>query len=390
MGRLNNISDIDEGSVTIIGFFVIVMLILSLLSVFTKQRHTQTIFTLGILGTFIGITWGLLEFDTNNIENSIPQLLSGLKASFVTSIAGMILVVLIEIIKGKSTKSHKSGLDGVYDVLDKIHFFQVKSIGQIIENQKKNNKTFENLDDFSDLLFRSLKAIENVIQDGNVKTKNGFDGVDVQLKKISKDISEGASEAIVNALQSSMDDFNKNLNKHFGENFKQLNESCAKMIKWQEEYKNQIDDGMRHLKENIRILESLSGSSERALRNSEESIRVGQRVEELILGCNGHIESMKVLLEGYRKISNEAHGTVKQVGDDLRNLNGSLDSTRENVQGLFKNQSEAIQSMSEGARRVANEVGHSLGESLNRLNAELTRLTEQFVEAYGEFIPRQK
>lgn len=46
--------------------------------------------TLGVLGTFYGITDGLLGFDTSNIDASIPELLDGLKTAFFTSLAGMI------------------------------------------------------------------------------------------------------------------------------------------------------------------------------------------------------------------------------------------------------------------------------------------------------------
>ncbi len=53
--------------------------------------------SLGILGTFTGITVGLgnFSFETRQaIDQSIPQLLGGLKMAFVTSIAGMTLSLL--------------------------------------------------------------------------------------------------------------------------------------------------------------------------------------------------------------------------------------------------------------------------------------------------------
>ena len=43
--------------------------------------------TLGVLGTFAGITWGLYNFNTSNINESIPTLLEGLKTAFFTSLA---------------------------------------------------------------------------------------------------------------------------------------------------------------------------------------------------------------------------------------------------------------------------------------------------------------
>lgn len=45
--------------------------------------------TLGVLGTFYGITSGLLGFDTADLDKSIPVLLEGLKTAFFTSLLGM-------------------------------------------------------------------------------------------------------------------------------------------------------------------------------------------------------------------------------------------------------------------------------------------------------------
>lgn len=50
---------------------------------------------LGILGTFIGIIIGLLNFNTESIDTSIPVLLGGLKTAFITSIVGMFFVHFI-------------------------------------------------------------------------------------------------------------------------------------------------------------------------------------------------------------------------------------------------------------------------------------------------------
>lgn len=46
--------------------------------------------TLGVLGTFIGITRGLINFDSSDLDTSIPLLLEGLKTAFFTSLVGMI------------------------------------------------------------------------------------------------------------------------------------------------------------------------------------------------------------------------------------------------------------------------------------------------------------
>ncbi|MEE9240802.1 MAG: hypothetical protein V3U53_06405 [bacterium] len=55
---------------------------------FTKNA-TTSMTTIGVLGTFLGIYLGLLEFDVKDIDGSIPPLLDGLKLAFITSILGM-------------------------------------------------------------------------------------------------------------------------------------------------------------------------------------------------------------------------------------------------------------------------------------------------------------
>lgn len=73
---------------------ILACFVICLVSGFWKRsalRFSQSATTvLGILGTFIGIGLGLIEFDTNNIEQSVPPLLEGLKTAFLTSIFGIL------------------------------------------------------------------------------------------------------------------------------------------------------------------------------------------------------------------------------------------------------------------------------------------------------------
>lgn len=44
---------------------------------------------LGILGTFVGIFFGLYRFEVGDLYGSIPRLLEGMKLAFTTSVAGL-------------------------------------------------------------------------------------------------------------------------------------------------------------------------------------------------------------------------------------------------------------------------------------------------------------
>lgn len=56
---------------------------------FPLVHGPEILTTLGIAGCFLGIALGLLNFDSNNVQLSIPSLLSGVKSAFRSSIAGV-------------------------------------------------------------------------------------------------------------------------------------------------------------------------------------------------------------------------------------------------------------------------------------------------------------
>ncbi len=47
------------------------------------EQIPSFISTLGVLGTFLGITIGLWDFETSDLDHSIPLLLNGLKTAFL-------------------------------------------------------------------------------------------------------------------------------------------------------------------------------------------------------------------------------------------------------------------------------------------------------------------
>lgn len=47
------------------------------------ENIPSIISTLGVLGTFYGITTGLIYFNSDDLDTSIPELLDGLKTAFL-------------------------------------------------------------------------------------------------------------------------------------------------------------------------------------------------------------------------------------------------------------------------------------------------------------------
>ncbi len=73
--------------------------------------------TTGILLTFFGIWQGLLGFDVQNMDSSLPTLVEGLKVAFGSSLTGLTTSLLINLLFVKSKDDVESSLEKTVEAL---------------------------------------------------------------------------------------------------------------------------------------------------------------------------------------------------------------------------------------------------------------------------------
>ncbi|MDY5615376.1 MAG: hypothetical protein SPF34_00460, partial [Helicobacter sp.] len=219
--------------------FTIVMLGLALWDFLSygKQKHRDfksIIMSAGVLGTFVGIFIGLQDFNVNEIENSVPFLLEGLKTAFYTSILGMSLAILLAIVqKGKAVKSDFENMMDYFS-LQASKLDDLKYLRTIVDQNLK-------LQDFQEKY--RLAQEENFL-----KISKHFDATNHTLKEAMQYLVQGASKELISALESVIRDFNQKITDQFGDNFKELNAAVLQMILWQENYKNTLEGLDENLK----------------------------------------------------------------------------------------------------------------------------------------------
>ena len=355
----------DLASLSIFSICAIVMVFLFVLP--SRHSHRQTILTIGVLGTFIGIAWGLLNFDfkPGEIEKSIENLLAGLKTAFFTSIWGMFLVVIINLFaKGKRTGN--APLDLVVQAIELSSDKICKEIGQMIN---RNVQEIKNLHDTTKTSsHETVQSIRETSQENQNNLIEGFREINSSLSKVVKEISKGASDTIIQALEQTLQTFNESLKKHFGDNFNKLNEACSQMIQWQEQYKGQVGEATEHLRF---VGETLSGQSEihEMMRsNIKESNMLLERVEK-------HIEVMNKLLKDHEGLPDRVSNTISSVKEEFEDISEKMGEFSKTIQDGLKTQSQSITNMTQ-----------NLEQSLNDMNGTLTALTNGFADKYNEFL----
>ena len=94
---LNSLKDVLLDPINIL--FVIIILTLGVLDYKTKKDLKSQIISVGVLGTFVGIFIGLQGFDPTDIQNSVNDILVGLKTAFFTSIVGMSVSITLSVVQ---------------------------------------------------------------------------------------------------------------------------------------------------------------------------------------------------------------------------------------------------------------------------------------------------
>ena len=91
--------------------------------------------TIGVLGTFVGISIGLWKFNPNDITSSVPLLLSGMKIAFATSIIGMAASIFMKYIALKN--EDEENIDDIMELFNTMIAESRNVNNTLIENQKQ-------------------------------------------------------------------------------------------------------------------------------------------------------------------------------------------------------------------------------------------------------------
>ena len=372
--------------------------------------------SLGILGTFVGIYLGLLDFDVSNISDSIPELLEGLKTAFVTSIAGLITSIILKFtFEGKAVQEDSKS-DVQQDDPVELLKAMVSGINSLEKSSREIEKSivscFRSDEEYS--LISQLKLIRQEIVDTRREVNDSF-------KNFAEEIAKSSTDALVESLEKVIGDFNTLLNELVSESFKELSSAMIKLTEWQENYKTHVDVTqdkintlLKHMQQNVTALEGAAvriTDIDDSLGNIDSSLAgISVSAEDISI----HVESLglqnEVLRESISSIKNigeEAKIVVPVITEQINNLTQKLEATVLNVTERFesnsslvtefvekttKNIQKAVDSHTEKIQNSIEDIDKGLEEelskSLNSLAGSLASLSAKFVEDYQPLTER--
>ena len=230
----------------------------------------NAVVSLGIFGTFLGIYLGLMNFDTTDINRSIPDLLEGLKTAFITSLFGMFFSLFLKYIYGLSEQR-----DLKQDSIASED--PVVLLRQMTNEISLLSKTVENIGDTIVKCFKSDEEFSLVSQLKLIRTDMNDLKRDItnSLKEFGEKVAELGTEAMIKALRNVIEQFNAQLNDLVGEEFKQLKVAMIRLVDWQEKYREFVEEMQEELS---KYLEHMRLSAD-ILDHSAKSYRVNMQLD---------------------------------------------------------------------------------------------------------------
>ena len=339
---------VQGSSAFIVGAFVIFM-ILGFVSETISKSAPGILISLGILFTFIGITYALYNFDPQNITRTIPELLEGLKLAFVSSIAGLItsilyrfITILVSLIKFGADKISKKSKGE----LTPEHFYEkIEDMNQSIKEGNNNIK-------------------EALVGDGEASLSTQIGKLRNDFRDFAEKVKEEGSQSLIKALEEVIKDFNTKINEQFGENFKKLNEAVQALVIWQKEHKEQVEN-----------LTELFKTAQEGIQHANESIN---GIRESTSQIPGHMESLRAAFDTTNNRIEELYGGLEALAKIKENAEQSIPAIKEHLDNI-------LEEFQKGIEKQQQSINVNI-EDIQNLQQDTDNLMKSYIQHAGTLI----
>jgi len=351
----------------------------------------QAIASLGVLFTFIGISYGLIEFNSADIESSVPVLLGGMRTAFITSVIGMIWSMCLKYKQNNKEKEYyqqKVKVDNDATIGQLISYLQSQD-EKIAEKESSAKQYQENLltaiqeinkslvGDGDASVITQIQLIKSKIQDGfesrNSQSKQEHEILIKEFQKFAETMAENNSKAFIEALNSTIRDFNEKIQEQFGENFKQLNIAVGKLLEWQDNYKNtviEVTENQRTIFEGIEQAKtSLASMADHGNSIKASAIALG----DILMTIDSYQKELEISLKDLASIGDEAKNLVPNIKSLVEETNVGISKTCENTNKELNE--NAVKAIGE-ATKYYESVGKQLEEKSTAAIDEATKYYE--------------
>jgi len=395
------IKDTPNITLFLVGFILVLSVLLhTMYSQKVVNQGPTLLTTIGIFSTFLGIALGLLNFNADDVQGSVPALLEGMKTAFFASVVGVGAALTIKFRSFILGVPHSRGPSGeTGEATAEQLAALLKGIQQALVGNEDSS------------LITQMKLSR---QD----TNDRLDALKAAQNEALQKLSEMGSKALVEALRDVIKDFNARITEQFGENFRHLNEAVARLLVWQHQYKDYIDTASKRHDEVVTAMESASSHFSELVGAAGNFTRIADDLRASIGSADNQQKALVKILSDLSHLLNSASGRLPQIEEKIIGITQQLSKAMEENQRMLsasinetgavlktsvqsatqsltsanqdfnKQMSELAQKTKEQIARLDTALSEELTKSLESLGRQLATLSERFVADYTPLTER--
>lgn len=337
---------------------------------------------IGVLGTFLGIAIGLYQFDTENIEASVPALLEGLKVAFVSSIVGIIVSILLKVFalykRRKQAEETDTGatVDDLVETLKAIYEAQQSEGDETRETLRAIEKALTG--DGDSTVLTQLQKLRTTFSDKQDDLIDAF-------RDFAAQVAENNTQALIKALEEVMRDFNAKINEQFGDNFKQLNEAVGRINDWQEQYRQQMDELAAEFRIAADSIEKSRQSLEIIAERSDAIVSSAEKLDPILQALQDQIQEMNARLEAFSALADNARNAFPIIEDRLNQLTADFSQvvkkTIDASHASMEKQREALADQSQQLETTVENTSNHIQQQTEDIFQKTTIRIEEVIES---------
>lgn len=241
------------------------------------EYFPSVVSTLGVLGTFLGITIGLVGFDSADLNASIPKLLEGLKTAFFTSLLGMLGSIflsskvnrLFDKNGASDAETAAARICNAVESMSNVNNESIRTLSDNVKEQAEAQKVYHRtVGNNFDIIKQNDTALAKVIGELSKELK-GFAG---KVDKLNESLGtmidlQRSQETAINNMKTSVTSM-ADLQKNQEAAVLNMKDSVDKMEESQHHHDSilsSIGGNTERIKDNIGLIEERSESQNAAL-----------------------------------------------------------------------------------------------------------------------------
>lgn len=306
------------------------------------DNGAQYAVTLGVLFTFIGISYGLFNFDTNpdTIAYNIDTFLGGMRTAFYTSIMGMIAGLAIKFMQAGKVKAEEDDVIG-----------NIQKLGSLNSNVKElNNHSTQG----TAAMVAALESLQRSVEAGSVSH------LSAALENMSQKMGEFIGS--VQESQAGMAEVSRNIGSFFTKQEEQMQSLRAG-----------IQDSITAMGTNLsaQLVELNNKIAESGRQQNEYLQSMNNSILQLAESGQRSEKSAAELLEKTKQYQAESLQHDTNLAHIMTENTATIDGMRASFDQFLKDMAE----------NYSNELINALNQSMEKLN---TQLQTQFGENFKE------